>query len=191
MRVEFTRPGTVSDELLRLRPWSLPNLRKVSFHNDDTWRAFVAYHDERAVGAVFFTRPDLYPTRIEVDALLILPGSDERRVAGELLRALSGYASQHRADTIAFSGRMDTDTLLPQYGFAEESVTYVCGLTDLRIPDFSQACVEVPKAQEPSRAGAKVKVTSRCGKWTGPRQYLSRHEAWCKSGCKEVARESV
>lgn len=191
MRVEFTRPGTVTDELLRLRTWSLPNLRKVSFHNDDSWRAFVAYHDERAVGAAFFTRPELYPHRIEVDSLLLVPGCDERRVASELLRALSAYASQHRADTLAFSGRMDGDALLSQFGFCEETVTYSCALSDLRIADFSQRVPEVPPPSDPSRPPEKAKVTSRCGKWTGPRQYLSRHEAWCKSGCKEVARDSL
>lgn len=191
MRIDFTRPGTVTNELLQQRSWSLENLRKVSFHNDDTWRAFVAYHDERAVGAMFFTRPDLYPARIEVDSLLLMPGCDERRVTAELLRALSTYASQHRADTIAFAGRLDGDTLLTQFGFAEETVTYSCAIADLRIADFSHAMPEVPPPAEPSRPPHKAKVTSRCGKWTGERKYLSRHEAWCKSGCREVSRESV
>ncbi len=182
MRVEFTRPGTVTDELLRQRPWSLENLRKVSFHNDDSWRAFTAYIDDRAVGALFFERPELYPHRIEVDSLLVVPDADRRRVAAELFRALSAYAVNHRVSELACAG-VDDDRVLKEFGFRHESETVVCKITQLALP-ADAPYAEAPRAVEQPTLPGDEKVTSKCGVWTGPSKYLSRHEQACKRGCQ-------
>ena len=183
MRIDFTRPGTVTDELLQQRPWNLQNLRKVSFQNDDSWRAFVAYIDDRAVGAIFFERPDLYPHRVEVDALLVLPDVDRRRVTAELMRALSAYALNCRVSEISCSG-VDGDRVLEEFGFRHESETVACKITQLSLPadaPYSEAPIPV---QAPTHAGDE-KVTSKCGLWSGPRKYLGRHENFCKNGCAQ------
>lgn len=183
MRIDFTRPGTVTNELLQQRSWSLENLRKVSFHNDDSWRAFTAFIDDRAVGAIFFERPELYPHRIEVDSLLILPEVDRRRVAAELFRALSAYAANHRVSEIACSG-VDGDRVLEEFGFRHESETVVCKITQLALP-ADAPYAEAPRPVESATAPGDEKVTSKCGVWSGPRKYLARHEMACKRGCEK------